>query len=74
MNKGVIFGDSWVTDRRLESKLINYGNLKPPIYKLCISPHISDRKNHVKISWIEVKGEQYFRNSKCIKKVIQYTQ
>ena len=71
MCSGVIFGDSWISEKRIKSKLLEYGSFEPPIYNLCISPHISESKNHVKIklysqggtTWNSIlKEEQRLKN------------
>ena len=71
MCSGVIFGDSWISEKRIKTKLLEYGSLEPPNYNLCISPHSSDSKNHVKIklysrggtTWNSIlKEEQRLKN------------
>ena len=53
---GVIFGDSWVSVKRLESKLTGCKNLEPPHYQLNITPHASNNKNYVKVLMLSEGG------------------
>ena len=48
-SNGVVFGDSWVIAKRLESKLTPDSDLGLPHYSLCIKPHASNNKNCVKV-------------------------
>ena len=55
-SNGAVFGDSWVTEMRLKSKLTLDSNLESPHYLLNIKPHTDNDKNNVKVLMLSEGG------------------